>query len=225
MFEVIIMKKLLISILFILSVMSMIFATTALAEESTPDTPPATEYVSTTPGLDAETDFQIKQDVITNVCPSEGYTVDDITLEYFGTISGGIIAVRYSFYSMSAPDIICNYTFGDYKLQYNGSDEVYLYIDRNFYRIADAYDNGLINYGQIEELAQIVSYFQKAEATKASTVETKPVSSPDTAVNNYNNTAIDAVQTGQSGTYAIALTALAVISLFAFVKTAKDKML
>lgn len=215
------MKKLFISLLLILFVMSSFFVTTVFAEESTPDTPSATEYVSKTPGLDAETELQIKQDVIAYAHIESEYTADDITLEYFGEISGGFKAVRFSFYGMQAPDIIYKKELGNYIYQVDGTEEVYLYRNHNFYSIIQAYEDGLIDDGQVEELAQILPYFSKIEQPTISIEETKSVSSNDTAKNLDNSSG--SVQTGQNEYSVIFPAVVALLSMSGFLLLSKRR--
>lgn len=222
------MKKLFLSTLIILAFFPSIFLTSAFAEEATPDTPISTEYVSQTPGLDAETESQIKHDVINTYLPGSNYTTEDILLEYFGTIRGDFKVVRFSFSGMQVPTVIWKKEMGNYIYQVDGTEEVYLYKDHNFYSIINAYENGLIGDEQVEELAQILPYFSELEQSstslveeKSKPVEAKKISSPDTTVNKNNSNG--AVQTGPNTYSVIALAVIALLSFTAFSQLSKQR--
>lgn len=221
------MKKLFLSTLLIFAIFSSVFLTSAFAEEATPDTLISTEYMSQTPGLDSETELQIKQDVINNYLLNSDYKAEDISLEYFGTISDDFKVVRFSFQGMQLPTIILKKEMGNYVYQADGTEEVYLYKEHKFYSIINAYENSLIGDEHIEELAQILPYFSKLEQpativeNETEPVEIKEISSPDTTVNKNNSN--DAVQTGQNAYSVIAMSVAAMLSFTAFSQLSKRR--
>lgn len=212
------MKKVLSITIAILLIMSSIFMTTAFAETASADevtTYPAIPNDPTTPGLDAETELEIKQTIV-NRNPLLGLTTDDVTLEYLGTLSDGRVLFRYAYFGMAAPQNVRVYEMGKYIYSAsNGFDEVYIYDDHNFYQLKKAYDLGLISDSALDEIAEILNLPLKneptspeEEATNPQTTpdETKSQSTPDTVVNNNNNNS--AIQTGQNASSALAATGI-----------------
>ena len=225
------MKKIISITMAIMLLLSSLFITTAFAKTASADevvinpdesassdevtTYPAIPNDPTTPGLDAETELEIKQTIV-NRNPLLGLTTDDVTLEYLGTLSDGRVLFRYAYFGMAAPQNVRVYEMGKYIYSAsNGFDEVYIYGDHNYYQIKEAYDLGLISESALDEIAEILNLplkneqtSPKEEATNPQTTpdETKSQSTPDTVGNNKNNNS--PIQTGQNASSALAATGI-----------------
>ncbi len=156
------MKKVLSITIAILLIMSSIFMTTAFAETASADevtTYPAIPNDPTTPGLDAETELEIKQTIMDKYSLAEdGLTTDDVTLEYFGTLSDGSILIRYRFTGMSIIAVIIEDIIGNYEYIVDAAQQVDLYKNGAIYSIKDAYDAGVITDNVLDEAAEILDF-------------------------------------------------------------------
>ena len=156
------MKKVLSITIAILLIMSSIFMTTAFAETASTDevtTYPAIPNDPTTPGLDAETELEIKQTIMDKYSLAEdGLTTDDVTLEYFGTLSDGSILIRYRFTGMSIIAVIIEDIIGNYEYIVDAAQQVDLYKNGTIYTIKDANDTGVIADNVLDEAAEILDF-------------------------------------------------------------------
>ncbi len=221
------MKKISSITIAIMLIMSLVFMTTAFAKEASSDeatTVPTSASASSTQGLDAKSELEIKQAVVDLYSLDDiGLTTDDVTIEYFGTLSDGGVLVRYHFTGKAVTALMINDTIGNYNYNVSASQEVYLYKNNAFYSVKDAYDTGVINDSVLDEIAVILN-FTSANITNDTTApnvndETKPQSTPDNVSNgnNKNNSDNSAVQTGQNDSYTFALIAVALISAGALI--------
>ena len=143
------MKKIISITMAIMLLLSSLFITTAFAKTASADevvinpdesassdevtTYPAIPNDPTTPGLDAETELEIKQTIV-NRNPLLGLTTDDINLEYVGTLSDGRILFRH--FGVAATHEVRVYEMGKYiYITSDGFDKVYIYGDHNYYHI------------------------------------------------------------------------------------------
>ena len=230
------MKKIISITMAIMLLLSSLFITTAFAKTASADevvinpnesassdevttypARPAIPIDPTTPGLDVKTALEIKQTIVDKLSLAEdGLTTDDVTLEYFGTLSDGRVLFRYAYFGMAAPQNVRVYEMGKYiYTASDGFDEVYIYDDHNFYQLKKAYDLGLISDSALEEIAEILNLPLKNEPTspeeeapnpQTTPDETKSLSTSDTVGNNNNNNS--PIQTGQNASSALAATGI-----------------
>lgn len=230
------MKKIISITMAIMLLLSSLFITTAFAKTASADevvinpdesassdevtTYPAIPNDPTTPGLDAETELEIKQAVADKYSFAEyGLTTDDVTLEYFGTLSDGSILIRYRFTGMSIIAVIIEDIIGNYEYIVDAAQQVDLYKNGTIYTIKDAYDTGVIADNVLDEIAKILNFTSANKQTEPTVPnvtdetnpqttpnETKSQSTPDTVGNNKNNNS--PIQTGQNASSALAATGI-----------------
>ncbi len=139
------MKKIISLILSVLFMMSVSVTGFAAEREATPDS--------------AEIETQIKKDASEHLYNGK-VSVDDIMVTVFGTLSDGSMLVNVCRYE-DRISATFTYILDNYKYVSNAGYEVYLYKNNSFCFIVDAYYDGLINAGMLEEISKLRDEFMK----------------------------------------------------------------
>lgn len=155
------MKKTIAVILVLTVIMSTMFMTTAFAEIIAHETVEDYDFTQIPEpiSLDEEAELQLKEAILA-IYNYKNKTVDDIVLEYFGTMSDGSMLIRYYFKPASEftwipfPCIIGNYVYK----YYSTLDEVEVFKNNDVYSIDNAYTDGIINDDVLDEIAQALNF-------------------------------------------------------------------
>ena len=153
------MKKIISITMAIMLLLSSVFMTTAFAKTASADEP-TTYPASTIPGLDAETELEIKQEIF-NMLADDNIGIDDIELKYYGALSDGSILILYQLPNISSDYILNVDEIGSYFYPYLGPDQVYIYKNHTLCSIKDAYNTGVISDAVLDEAAGILTFISK----------------------------------------------------------------
>lgn len=159
--------------------------------------------------IDQEVKEQIERDYV--AFTSNQYTVDQIDVSYYGTLSDGSMIVHISRAGILLPQI--EYTvIGKYVyITGNKNDGMVLYKDRKFKDFDEAYLDGSLTDELLDELAVTLSFakFVNPNEVKESPTATADTATADTSANNANGS----IPTGaNSSVIMLSIIALAVSS-------------
>lgn len=113
-----------------------------------------TAFAQITQQLDEVTLQQIKEDLVAYLDFKEA-TVDNVTINYYGTLSDGSIMLTYSAPGLSTTTAVETFPLGDYiYTAATAANEITIYKDHTFTMLEIAYNSGMLNDKLVEEIAQ-----------------------------------------------------------------------
>ncbi len=149
-----------------------------------------TAFASENDGISEETLMQIKETVFNTIISEsdkEGMDAEDVIILYLGTASDGKIYFIHSEWNV-LPDVNYEKPLGEYNYNYNMGQKVYVYINGEAYELEEAYNNGIIDDNDLEEICQKGFAVTRADSsTQPSSAETEPstqtveTTAPDTS--------------------------------------------
>ena len=147
--------------------------------------------------LDKDTENQIKEDYL-NSHNLYDYTIDDVSVDYYGTLSDGTMLVFPDCSGIAYATVVQWHVVGKYGYVTGSSGtDVILYKNHEFRGILSSYEDGSLSDEMLDEVADKLCFaIVKKPGDDSTQSTTKSVATADTAIN--NNNANDSIPTGQN---------------------------